>query len=157
MVYFGIQSKFQPFSGQILGYNETLNGISLPHQVIRNGHGDILLAKKFSGRLIENEVGKVVKVEPPKNDDYSRLIIQPQIGDLQGTVRAMKTFALGQGAFFVDLDIYLDEDRFVHVAFRPWPSQKRTMGKELCGKEVALENGELFILGSNGRRKAWPK
>ena len=119
MVYFGIKTEFEAFQGEVIDFQENLNGVSLPHQVIKNGHGKILLAKKVTGRTSGDDIGKTMKVEPSRNGSYDRLIVFPVMEEeFLGQVRAVKTFSLGRNAFFVDLDIYQDEERFVHIAFR---------------------------------------
>lgn len=156
MVYFAISGKFKPFTGEIIDFRKDLNGISMPHQVIRNGHGNVLVAcssKSGHWESQKSEIGKNVTISPD-NRDY--LVINPEIGNIQGQVVTARTIGLGRDAFLSALTIQVGEEEFKTIAFKPYPSQKRKMGLDLTGKKISLENNELFIIEGE-RRKPWPK
>lgn len=163
MVYFAIQGSFKPFTGKVIGFSETLNGVSIPHQIIQKSHGQMLLAtdsRMMSWEKQRSEIGQIVSVEPkhrgPKSD-YGRLLLDQNLGNVAGQVVAAKTFALGRNAFFADLLVDIGQEEYRNIAFRPWPSQKKTMALDLVGKTIALEDDQLFIIDAKGGRKAWPR
>ncbi len=156
MVYFGINPKFSPFYGTVISQQETLNGVYLPHQVIKNGHGDVFFAKKFSG-IITDETKKKVNVEASPRNDMSRLVITPDIGNVTGKVLGADSFALGRNAFFNYLEISLPDGGIIYVAFRPRPSERRTMARPLVGKTIEIKKDQLFVLSGKGEKEAWPK
>jgi hypothetical protein len=157
MVYFSIQGNFKPFSGKVISWSDELCGVSVPHQVVRNGRGNVLVASECrSGTWSSQkaEVGKEASFDPAKKKHQ---IFKANPADLQGRVVGAKTFALGRDAFFSALTIDLGDNRFQTIAFRPYPSQKRKMGLDLIRKNVVLENGELFVVDAKGGRKPWLK
>lgn len=156
MVYFAIKGSFKPFTGQVVDFREELNGVCMPHQVIRNGHGNVLVAcvsKSGHWDLQKSEVGSKVTVSP---DNRGYMIIDPSPGNIHGQVAAARTFGLGRDAFLSALTVKVGEEEFKTIAFRPYPSQKRKMGLDLAGKDISLENNELFVIESK-RRKPWLK
>jgi hypothetical protein len=156
MFYFSINGKFKPFKGEVESFCQAICGVSLPHQIIMSGKNKILLATDLQILSFENQkaqVGKSVSIEPKiRGADCARLIINPNPENFEGQVAAARTFSFGRNVFFANLLVNTGNEKYINLAFRPYPSEKRKMGMDLVGQKIIFEDGSVLYGG-----KKWPK
>ncbi len=156
--FFQFSGKFPQFTGTIIDCGEKIDGLTLPHQIVKNGKPEPLIiatdTSLVSWEKQQKEKGKEVIFSPStRNKKYTKIIITKP-GDISGKVIATGSFGFGQKIFFTNLLVDTGSEN-VNIAFRPFPSEKRTAGQDLCGKQIAIHNDNLFYITEKGEKKLW--